>query len=201
MKSLLGLLLVICSFSVTADELTEYFNDLKTLEAKFEQSVLNNTAEASPEQQSSGELIVKSPNQFYLEYTKPYKQVYVADGKKLISYDEDLEQVVIKEQGDLLVNTPAMLLGNPGDLAKLYTVIRTGEDGGAIWFELLPKKTDANFQSVSLAFSNKQLKSMEMRDNFGQTTRLIFTQVKKNVRVKKDQFHFTPPEGVDVIGQ
>lgn len=182
-----------------ADELTEYFKDLKTLEAKFEQSVLNNTS--TPEQQSTGVLVVNSPNQFYLEYTKPYKQIYVADGKKLWNYDEDLEQVVIKEQGDLLVNTPAMLLGNPRDLSESYNVIRTGEDEGAIWFELIPKKADANFQSVSLAFKNHQLKTMEMRDNFGQTTRLQFQQVNKNIAIKKDQFLFTPPAGVDVIGQ
>jgi len=42
---------------------------------------------------------------------------------------------------------------------------------------------------------------MEMRDNFGQTTRLEFTNVVKNPILPSNQFIFTPPKGVDVIGK
>lgn len=184
---------------VFASELTDYLNDLHTLEATFTQSVFadNNVAK----QKSKGLIVVKSPNNFYLEYNEPYKLIYVADGKKLWSYDEDLEQVVVKDQGDLLVNTPAMLLGNPKDLAKSYRIENIGENDGWLWFELTPKKQNNNFESVSLAFASKKLKAMEMRDNFGQTTRLEFIDVKKNSALSKNRFKFVPPKGIDVIGQ
>ena len=184
---------------VQANELTRYFKNLNTLEANFNQTVF--AGNNAPQQDSKGLIIVKSPNQFYLEYTKPFKLLYVADGKKLWSYDEDLEQVVVKEQGNLLVNTPAMLLGNPKDLTKSYKVEKMGEEEGWIWFQLTPIKQNTNFESVSLAFIDNMLKAMEMRDNFGQTTRLEFTKVRKNPKLKKNQFNYTPPEGVDVIGQ
>ena len=190
---------ILISFQLHASELTDYFNNLTSLEAAFAQTVF--AGNNAPKQKSTGIIVVKSPNQFYLEYKKPFKLIYVADGKKLWSYDEDLEQVVVKEQGDLLVNTPAMLLGNPKDLTKSYNIEKTGIDEGWIWFELIPKKENTNFESVSLAFANDQLKAMEMRDNFGQTTRLEFEKVLKNPKVANNRFKFVPPKGVDVIGQ
>lgn len=190
---------LIVSLKVSASELTNYLNNLHTLEASFVQSVFakNNTAK----QKSTGLIVVKSPDNFYLEYNSPYKLIYVADGEKLWSYDEDLEQVVVKKQGNLLINTPAMLLGNPKHLTQAYSIERAGIVDGWLWFELTPKKENNNFESVSLAFKSNELKAMEMRDNFGQTTRLEFTNVKKNPEVAKSRFKFTPPEGVDVIGQ
>ena len=196
---LLIFIITLASFQLHASELTDYLNNLHTLEASFSQSVFtdNNVVK----QKSKGLIVVKSPNQFYLEYNDPFKLVYVADGKKLWSYDEDLEQIVVKEQGDILVNSPAMLLGNPKDLTQSYSIEKTGESEGWLWFVLTPKKQSNNFESVSLAFADNDLKAMEMRDNFGQTTRLEFIKVKKNPSLAKNRFKFIPPKGVDIIGQ
>jgi len=190
---------VLISTNSYASELTDYLNNLKTFKAQFTQTVFS--GDNVEKIKSDGLIAVRSPDNFYLEYTSPYKLVYVADGKKLWSYDEDLEQVVVKEQGSLLINTPAMLLGNPKDLTKSYKIEKTGMVNDWLWFELTPKQENSNFETVSLAFDNKQLIAMEMRDNFGQTTRLEFTNVVKNPILASNQFNFTPPKGVDVIGQ
>ena len=42
---------------------------------------------------------------------------------------------------------------------------------------------------------------MEVQDNFGQTTTLLFTQFQPNPILPKDAFRFTPPKGADVIGE
>ena len=201
---LLKKLLFICTFILIsmnsyASELTDYLNNLHTFKAQFRQTVF--TGDNVQKQQSLGMIVVKSPANFYLKYTSPYNLVYVADGKKLWSYDEDLEQVVVKEQGNLLINTPAMLLGNPKDLTKSYKIEKTGMINEWLWFELTPKQENSNFETVSLAFVNKELIAMEMRDNFGQITRLEFKDVLKNPVLVSNQFIFTPPKGVDVIGQ
>lgn len=187
------------SMPLYASELTDYLNDLHTFQAGFTQSVsgANNRAR----QKSKGMIVVQSPDNFYIEYTEPYKLIYVADGKKLWSYDEDLEQVVVKEQGSLLINTPAMLLGNPKDLTKSYSIEKTGLVAGWLWFKLTPKTDNSNFETIGLAFKDNELKAMEMRDSFGQTTRLEFNRVIKNPTLAKNRFKFVPPEGVDVIGQ
>lgn len=184
---------------IHASELTDYLNNLHTFQADFVQNIFSNGNEKK--KKSTGLIIVRSPNNFYLEYKVPYKLLYVADGKKLWSYDEDLEQVVVKEQGDLLINTPAMLLGNPKDLTKSYHIEKAGMTDGWLWFELTPKKDNGNFENVGLAFEGSELKAMEMHDNFGQTTRLEFNNVKKNPVLAKNRFKFVPPKGIDVIGQ
>lgn len=198
-KTLSIFTLVLFSLQLQASELTDYLNKLHTLEANFTQSVFDNNNVVK--QKSKGVIVVKSPDKFYLEYNEPYKLLYVADGKKLWSYDEDLEQVVVKPQGNLLINTPAMLLGNPKDLTESYSIKEIGENEGWNWFELTPKKQSNNFESVSLAFADNELKAMEMQDNFGQTTRLEFSSVIKNPKLAKNRFKFIPPKGVDVIGQ
>ena len=81
---------VLASMQLHASELTDYLNNLHTFQANFTQNVF--TATNNKKQKSKGLIVVKSPNKFYLEYNEPYKLLYVADGKKLWSYDEDLEQ-------------------------------------------------------------------------------------------------------------
>ena len=187
------------SFQLKASELTDYLNNLHTFKADFVQSVFG--ANNQKKQESKGVIVVSSPDKFYLEYNEPYKLVYVADGKKFWSYDEDLEQVVVKAQGNILINTPVMLLGNPKDLTVSYNIENLGMSEGILWFELTPKKDNSNFETIGLAFNESKLIAMEMRDNFGQTTRLYFNKVIKNPTIAKDRFKFIPPKGVDVIGQ
>lgn len=198
-KLLLVTAFVLVSMQLKASELTNYLNNLHTFQADFIQSVY--AANNKSKQKSKGLIVVKSPNKFYLSYNEPYKLIYVADGKKLWSYDEDLEQVVVKAQGNLLIDTPAMLLGNPKDLTKSYRIEKTGVVEGWLWFELTPKKDNTNFETVGLAFDGDKLVAMEMRDNFGQTTRLEFKNVIKNPILLTNQFKFVPPKGVDIIGQ
>jgi chaperone LolA len=40
---------------------------------------------------------------------------------------------------------------------------------------------------------------MELRDNFGQTTRIRFSKEQRNAKLKHSLFGFTPPPGVDVL--
>lgn len=198
-KTLLITVIALSSMQLQANELISYLKNLYSFQADFTQSVFapNNQSK----QKSKGVILVQSPNKFYLEYNNPYNLIYVADGRKLWSYDEDLEQVVVKPQGDLLVNSPAMLLGNPKDLTRSYRIEKTGIIEGLLWYELTPKKDNGNFETVGLAFDDNKLVAMEMRDNFGQTTRLDFINVVKNPELAQSRFKFIPPKGVDIIGQ
>ncbi len=40
---------------------------------------------------------------------------------------------------------------------------------------------------------------MELRDSFGQSTRLAFEHVQRNPLLAPERFAFTPPAGVDVL--
>jgi outer membrane lipoprotein-sorting protein len=42
---------------------------------------------------------------------------------------------------------------------------------------------------------------MELRDKLGQSTRVDFENLRRNPALDAALFRFTPPKGVDVIGQ
>ena len=180
-----------------AASLQSYLGTVKSITANFEQRVLSEASEKK--NLSYGSLVVQSPNRFRLEYNKPYKQIYIADGKRMWSYDEDLEQVTVKTQANMLSNTPAMVLSNPADLDKAYKVKPQGVTEGVEWFHLTPLSTESGFDYVRLGFVERKLRYFEMQDSFGQNTQLHFTELKYNPILAKDSFVFIPPSGVDVI--
>ena len=46
----------------------------------------------------------------------------------------------------------------------------------------------------------ESLAAMELRDNFGQATQIIFTDFQAGIELSDSLFQFVVPEGVDVIG-
>ncbi|VAW98298.1 Outer membrane lipoprotein carrier protein LolA [hydrothermal vent metagenome] len=197
----LGLLIIFSFFMSTplqAKTINDYLGHVKSMSAKFEQFVFNESTQ-EPEE-SSGTIAVISPDKFRLEYNKPYKQIYVADGVRLWSYDEDLEQVTVKKQEGLLANSPAMVLGNPGQLDTAYVIKAQGVTKFVDWFHMTPKNPDSQFDHIRLGFAGKNLYIMELYDSFGQRTQLKFSELQYNPEQNSDTFIFKIPDGVDVIG-
>ena len=191
-------LLILGMFPVKliAGSLDSYFAGVKSIQASFTQILVHNE---DKEQITKGLIYIVSPDKFRLDYQQPYKQLYIADGKTLWSYDEDLEQLIIKPQGQVLANSPAMVLSNPKSLDRDYKVEFQGKWDGDKWYLLTPKRADTNFEQVRLAFKDNKLTTMELKDSFGQFNRLSFTNVRYNAPINKGIFTFTPPPGVDVI--
>lgn len=180
-------------------KLDKFLNGLDTMEANFIQTLYNPRGELVEE--SRGTMSLSRPGRFRLQYKNPYEQLYVADGKRIWMYDKDLEQVTVKAQADTLGSTPAMLLSTTKPLQDSFSITELGVHEGFQWLELKPRAADSNFDFVRLALEGNVLRAMEMVDGFGQTTRLYFETVKRNPSLDKATFKFSPPPGVDVIGE
>ncbi len=131
---------------------------------------------------------------FRRSYEKPYNQLIVGDGSKLWSYDKELNQVVIKPMTVALGSSPAALLAGDNALEKNFDLKDGGENGGLAWLDATPKNNEAGFECVRIGFKGGLPQSMEVRDNFGQTTMLQFAGFERNVTVTADTFHFVPPK-------
>ncbi|WP_228720785.1 outer membrane lipoprotein chaperone LolA [Nitrogeniibacter mangrovi] len=151
-------------------------------------------------EQSSGDFVFERPNRFRWHYREPYPQVLVGDGEKLWSYDPELAQVTVKRMGDALGSTPAAILAGNTDLDATFTLDDGGEANGLTWAVATPKATDSSFARMKLGFDGSRLVGMEIRDNFGQITILKFTAFETNPTIDPAVFTFTPPAGVDVVG-
>ena len=197
---LLGLLLLplLAGAADPADTVRAWFDGVDTLRARFTQRVYDSGGILLRE--TRGELAIARPDRFRLEYTAPYRQLYVADGERLWAYDEDLEQVTVHPQADRLRESPALILADPARLTRAYTVRALPGEGGLRRFELTPRGGSGDVEKIILAFDEHLLRAMEIHDSFGQRTLLRFERLQINPLLDDRQFTFTPPPGVDVIG-
>jgi outer membrane lipoprotein carrier protein len=193
---------LLCSTAHAAngvEQLHQFLEGSKTAKASFTQSVINKSGKEG--QKASGNMIFQRPGKFRWTYEKPYSQLIVGDGSKLWSYDKELNQVVIKPMSQALGSSPAALLAGDNALEKNFDLKDGGESGGLAWLDATPKNNEAGFERVRIGFKGGLPQTMEVRDNFGQTTMLQFVGFERNVAVTSDTFRFVPPKGADVIGE
>ena len=197
--SLLGLTTAHMASAGAIDKLHRFLESTKTLRADFAQMVVAKNGKKP--QQSTGVMMVSRPGKFRWQIDKPYAQLLVGDGEKVWIYDPDLRQVTVKKMDAALGSTPAALLVGGTHLEKNFNLREVGEREGLDWLEATPKSSDSGFEKLQLGFAGDDLKTMELFDNFGQTTSLFFSHLERNPQIAPAQFRFTPPAGADVIGE
>ncbi|MBF0219481.1 MAG: outer membrane lipoprotein chaperone LolA [Gammaproteobacteria bacterium] len=179
--------------------LLRFLEGLHQMEARLVQTIHSPQKETLEE--SEGIFWLSRPGRFRLSYTNPYKQLYVADGQRIWMYDKDLAQITVKPQQGALGSTPALLLSGDINIQENFSMEELGLHEGFHWLNLYPKEPDASFDYIRLALEENELRAIEMVDGFGQVTRLFFDQIQRNPTLADSLFKFTPPAGVDVIGE
>ncbi|MDE2366361.1 MAG: outer membrane lipoprotein chaperone LolA [Betaproteobacteria bacterium] len=196
-------LLLLCSLASIAEasaisSLKTFIRDTRTVRSAFSQTVLDRNMQVV--QKGSGTMQFERPGRFRWVYEKPYKQLIVGDGAKVWFYDQDLDQVTVRKLDVAIGSSPAALLAGSSDIENGFDLSEINPEGDTEWLEAKPKARESTFEWVRLGFSREgTLKSMELHDNFGQTTVLTFTHLERNPRIAPELFKFSPPEGADVI--
>jgi outer membrane lipoprotein carrier protein len=180
------------------DQLRSFLEGTKSARGAFSQSVIAKSGRKP--QQSAGIFAMARPGKFRWSYEVPYPQLLVSDGKTFWSYDPELKQAVSKKLGQALGASPAALLAG-GDLEKTFELRDGGVGDGLEFAEATPKQSEASFTRIRIGLRDNLPVSMEIHDNFGQVTRLVFTQFERNPPVDPAIFRFVPPKGADVVGE
>lgn len=188
------------AFAGARAELDTFTKGLKGLDGQFTQQVADSAGKVK--ERSSGRVALSALRLFRWEYDKPYKQLIVADGRRVWVFDPDLEQATVRAQGAEEQNSPLTALIDPSKLDKQYDVSEeAAARDGLQWLSLTPKvDTEATFQIASLGFNAGGLAKMDVVDAVGQRTTISFTGWKRNPAFAADTFTFTPAKGVDVVG-
>ncbi|POZ61471.1 outer membrane lipoprotein chaperone LolA [Chromobacterium alticapitis] len=196
---LLGAALACClalpAHASAVAQLKAFVAGSKTLSSDFSQTVTNK----GKREEASGKLEIARPGKFRWEYTKPYAQLIVGDGKTLWIYDQDLAQVTRKAQGAALGSSPAALLAGSNAIERDYKLNEAGKQGDIEWLAASPSKPDNTFSAIRMGFRNNMLVEMELTDSFGNDTRIRFSQPRQNVALPASRFAFAPPKGMDVV--
>lgn len=187
--------------------LETFVRSAKAGTAQFTQTVTSPARAGQPPrvQTSGGSFSFQRPGKFKFIYTRPFAQTIVADGQTLWLYDEDLEQVTRRQQGDALAGTPAALLTSVQDMAALHKdfALQPQPDAdGLEWVQALPKNHDGQIQQLRVGFTAQGgLAALEIFDSFGQQSVLRFEQVQLLPHLPAGDFQFQPPRGVGVVEQ
>lgn len=197
------LLLFVFASATHAESGTQLLNDhmkkLRTLDTAFTQEVVSEKGEIM--QTSYGRFMLSRPGKFRWEYEQPSPQEIVSDGKSLWIYDKELEQVTVKPLSATLGASPAGLLMQQRDFDKDYVVLEKSRREGLDWVDLRPRDKSGDFQRILIGLDDDGIHAMDLYDQFGQTTMIRFRQPRFNSAIAGSKFEFTPPAGVDVIGQ
>jgi outer membrane lipoprotein carrier protein len=180
------------------DTVRDYFAELSSLQAGFHQKVVD--ADNILQQVSDGQMWIQRPGRFRWDYETPYRQQIISDGKRLWSYDEDLEQVTVQAIDKVLTSTPAMLLSGLRPVEEVFEMEALPAADGLLHARLRPRSDDSNINEIHLYFVNDDLVRIEALDGFGNTTTFDFTGLQRNADLDSGLFRFEPPPGVDVVG-
>lgn len=179
------------------DQLRAFLKSSKSLTADFRQVAIDEYGRAR--KSSEGVFYLRRPGKFRWNYQKPFTQEIISNAGKVWFYDEDLEQVTIKNMDQSLGSTPALLLSGDIDLEDNFILEGQGSDEDMTWIKLLPKNEDSGFKYILIGLDQGKLGGMELSDNFGQLTRIYFSNVKINPVIDDGAFDFIPPAGADVF--
>jgi outer membrane lipoprotein carrier protein len=204
MKFPVLLIALIASLSMPAwaedaeQRLKTALKNMDNLSAEFKQTLLDE--DKNIVQQSSGTLALQRPGKFAWIYTEPFEQRIIADGSELWVYDVELDQVTVKPMDESISNAPIMILMKESDVTQQFNVIEVGQRKFLFWVELEPQEKDLEYQRIFIGLDDGNVRAMELQDQFGQSTQIVFDNLRVGVVHDPATFKFVPPEGVDVYG-
>jgi outer membrane lipoprotein carrier protein len=204
MKFPVLLIALIASLSMPAwaedaeQRLKTALKNMDNLSAEFKQTLLDE--DKNIVQQSSGTLALQRPGKFAWIYTEPFEQRIIADGSELWVYDVELDQVTVKPMDESISNAPIMILMKESDVTQQFNIIEVGQRKFLFWVELEPQAKDLEYQRIFIGLEGGNVRAMELQDQFGQSTQIVFDNLRVGVVHNPATFKFVPPEGVDVYG-
>ncbi|PIT10420.1 outer membrane lipoprotein carrier protein LolA [Snodgrassella communis] len=179
------------------DTLQKFNSDTDGISGQFTQIVHSKKRT----QTTSGTFAIQRPGLFRWEYTQPYKQTIVGDGKIVWLYDQDLAQVTKRSQNQTIGDSPAAILSNKSALNANYSLADDGQKDGIHYIQAKPKRSNTGYQNIRIGFRGDNLANMQLKDSFGNLTTITFTQINTQPKFDRSIFKFTPPKGVDVLSQ
>jgi len=168
----------------SVEMLESFFKEITTLEARFDQAVIDETGLTLEE--SSGTFYLSRPGKFRWDYNSDDPdlasgQQIVADGESIFMYDPDLDQVTKRGLEDALGQVPSLLLVQTGaEIDQHFTINDFGLIDGLTWAGLKPLDENAGYQQLMIGFLGEQINTITLVDGLGNETRLSLTAVKDN---------------------
>jgi outer membrane lipoprotein carrier protein len=157
-------------------------------------------------QTGEGQVWILKPGMMRWDYTKPERQIIIANGDTLWIYlPEDRQAIRDHINHSLGTRTPALFLAGEARLTDLFTVTGMSSqgpgEGGLLQLELTPKAETLPYTQVSLGIdpSSYLVQLVRVIDAAGNMTAMWFSDIDTEAAVAPSLFQFHVPPGVEVM--
>jgi outer membrane lipoprotein carrier protein len=186
-------------------QLESSYKGVRSLRAEFTQSY----QWGSRTRQESGTVYFARGGRMRWVYGAPEEKLFIADDKNVLMYvpsEKQVTRTTVKASED--VRVPFRLLLSRLDMHKIFEHIEFADgamkaDSGDRVLRALPKRgDDSGIHQVLLEISpDFDIRRLEVTYTDRSKMTFEFQDVQRNVAIKADLFHFTPPPGTQVIDQ
>jgi outer membrane lipoprotein carrier protein len=184
------------------DELARLMNNIHTMQASFEQSLINQHG-SHIGTKTIGKMALERPGKFRWEITQPNNQLLIINKDKMFLYDPDLSQLTKRKVNINQPGNPAMLLSScVKSLQQSFQILKLKKSGREVWFKLTPKKQkiqEDGYQWIKIGFVDGKLSTMYIFDNLEQTSFISFSRIILNAKIPVEKFRFIPPPNTEVF--
>ena len=187
-----------------ARRVQEHYDSVRDFAADFEQttrSALFGASAPGLAPPSTGKVVLAKPGKMRWTYVAPQRSLVVSDGATLWLYTPDYgeAQRLPLANGYLTGAAFEFLLGE-GDLLETFEVSASDCDGETVALTLVPREV-ASYERLGLIASKEsgEVTATSVLDLFGNETRIVFQNVRRNQEPPPETFQFEPPDGVEVI--
>ena len=171
---------------------------LESFAADFRQVVRD--ADGNVLEEATGDFRLARPDRFRWRYDEPLPREIIADGTDIWLYDIELDQVTVRPFAGIIEQTPAGILAGDLELLDAYTIGGQAADDDLLVM-LQPASNRPDFTDIRVRFVNGQLAGMQLTDQFGQTTAIVFSAVDRNPDIDPAVFQFSLPANADLIDE
>ncbi len=191
------------------EQLRQFVKTVQSAQGEYAQQQMRTPKANEPQdklklvRQTSGQFIFQRPGKFVWATQKPYEQKLIADGKQLLMWDKDLNQLTIRSASQALAASPAAILFGESALDAQFEL----EDGGTKtdlqWVNLKPKakpgQSDLPYTKIAIGMGAGLPKALELTDGFGSIVLVVFNQMQINPKIEPSRFQFKAPPGAEVL--
>lgn len=177
--------------------LENFSKNVKNAQGEFEQTVVDKAGKQID--QSSGKFVFSRPGKFLWEYTAPFPQEMICNGKTIWVWDKDLNQVTVRSAKETIPQSPAAILFGDSNIKKYWTVKDIEGADNLNWIELVPSSGNLNFSKITMGFKGDLPVKMEFVGSLGETSKLVLKNVVTDVSPGAKFFSFEIPKGADVV--
>jgi chaperone LolA len=167
--------------------------------ARFSQTYQSGALGLTSPEPERGDLKLKKPLRFRMEYASPERKVFVADGRTLYSYfpaDHLGSEHPIPEPGQ--ASTALLFIAGRGNITRDFTAALADAQPDGQWgLTLTPRTPQDDFRTLTLFVDRQslQLRGFGWTEVDGGRSVVTLTGLRENRGLPETDFDFTFPKG------